>query len=120
MIENSLGSGSKGIQNGVWIRRVRKHHRTRTRVAFTEFLQGSEPTLSILLHECAEDEHVDSLAARSGHQTCGIQVRTDDLQIGITLEGPGQQLRMEPRLVGDEYTDWTKMPVVVEFHWRPL
>src|SRR5690348_13169558 len=108
-MEDSSGAGSKGLQNALTLRRVQKHHRASLRVRFTEFLQDSKATLSILFCGGAEDENIDSLGAGSGCQTRRIQVRTHHVQTVIAAESLREQRRVERRVVGNENTDGASM-----------
>src|ERR1035438_2378206 len=78
-------------------------------VGFAEFLQDFEPKLSLFGAKCTEEKHIDFLADRRCQKTWAIQVRTNDVQIGITFESVSQQLRMKRRIVGNEYTNWTSL-----------
>jgi hypothetical protein len=64
-------------------------------------LQSPEATLGVVVREGAEDEHIDPLSRRSGHQTRRIQVRTEDFKIRIAAENAHEQLCMKPRIVGN-------------------
>jgi hypothetical protein len=86
-------------------------------ICFAKFPQYVESPPGVFVRKRTQYKDIDLMSDRSCQNACRVQVRAENLEVGLLAERSYQQLGMEGRIIGNEYMGSTNMPVTIVLHW---